>query len=159
MQTVSNLTQGMQLASSMAEAEFAPNSFPYQVVEFNQRVLKIEPRRIGALPPAEYDITVKSLKEEVEEFQEAHVKGDIIGGIDALVDLMYFAVGALYKKGLTAESIVDCMTAVHEANMEKKLGVNARRGDGSAADAIKPEGWVAPEERIALILDHQMSKS
>jgi hypothetical protein len=37
--------------------------------------------------------------------------------------------------------------------MEKKLGVNAKRGDGSAADAVKPEGWESPEHRIGAILE------
>jgi predicted HAD superfamily Cof-like phosphohydrolase len=48
---------------------------------------------------------------------------------------------------------VEIQTAVHEANMEKKLGVVAKRGDGSAADAVKPEGWIPPEGRIEAILD------
>lgn len=128
-------------------------SFPHQVVEFNSRVLNIQQRPKDMLSKAEYDISVKCLKEEVQEFEEAYNQGDYIGAVDAMIDLMYFAVGVLYKKGLSANQIESCCTAVHEANMEKKLGVNHRRGDGSAADAVKPEGWVAPEQRIIDILD------
>lgn len=128
-------------------------SFQHQVVEFNQRVLNIEPRPNDMLNTAEHDISVKCLTEEIDEFVEAHAKGDYIGCVDAIIDLMYFAVGVMYKMGLTPEEMDACMTAVHEANMEKKLGVNHRRGDGSAADAVKPEGWVSPEERIINILD------
>lgn len=128
-------------------------SFPHQVVEFNSRVLNIQQRPKDMLCKAEYDISVKCLKEEVQEFEEAYHKGDYIGAVDAMIDLMYFAVGVLYKKGLSADQIELCCTAVHEANMEKKLGVNHRRGDGSAADAVKPEGWVPPEQRIIDILD------
>lgn len=128
-------------------------SFPHQVVEFNQKVLNIQQRNKDILNKAEYDISVKCLKEEIQEFEEAYENGDYIGQVDALIDLMYFAIGVLYKKGLTPEEIVLCSTAVHEANMEKKLGVNHRRGDGSAADAVKPEGWIAPEQRIIDILD------
>lgn len=128
-------------------------SFQKQVVEFNQRVLLIDQRPMDMLRPAEFDISVNCLREEIDEFVEAHKNGDFVGCVDAVVDLMYFAVGVMYKMGLTADKMDACMTAVHEANMEKKLGVNHHRGDGSAADAVKPEGWMAPEERIINILD------
>ena len=122
------------------------------IIEFNQRVLGIQQRELGMMPEAESDITIKCLNEEAEEFQMAYDNLDFIGTIDALIDSIYFAVGAMYKQGLDARQISQCMDAVHQANMEKKLGVNHHRGDGSAADAVKPEGWVSPEERIAEIL-------
>lgn len=128
-------------------------SFTNQVVDFNVRVLKIDQRPKDLLKPAEFEISEKCLKEEIDEFLEAHKHGDFIGCVDAMIDLMYFANGVLYKMGLTPEEITKCKTAVHEANMEKKLGVNERRGDGTAADAIKPFDWVSPEERIMDILD------
>lgn len=131
-------------------------SFPHQVVEFNQRVLNIQQRDKDMLEPAEFDISMKCLQEELDEFNAAHTAGDYVGCVDAIIDLMYFGIGVLYKKGLTPEEIEKCMTAVHEANMEKILGVNHRRGNGSAADAIKPEGWVSPEARIIEILDGRM---
>lgn len=128
-------------------------SFPHQVVDFNKRVLGIYPREAGMLVDAEERISIQCLYEEIEEFKQACKDGDYIGCIDAMIDLMYFANGVLYKLGVTPDQIVACSTAVHEANMEKKLGINHRRGDGSAADAVKPEGWKSPEERIANILD------
>jgi predicted HAD superfamily Cof-like phosphohydrolase len=128
-------------------------SFAHQVVDFNQQVLGIAQRPIGMLGDAEFEISKKCLEEETLEFVEAHQAGDIIKAVDGIVDLMYFAVGVLYKMGLTPDQIVEIQTAVHEANMEKKLGVVAKRGDGSAADAVKPEGWIPPEGRIEAILD------
>lgn len=128
-------------------------SFVEQVVEFNQRVLKIEQRPVGMLSQAEFEITMKSLQEELDEFEEAYKNGDMIGCIDALIDLRYFAVGALYKQGLSAQTISSCDVAVHDANMEKKLGVVEKRATDGAADAVKPEGWIAPEMRIIEILD------
>lgn len=125
------------------------------VIDFNQRVLHVLPRPLGLLSASEVDITAKCLREESDEFELAHDEGDFIGAVDALVDSIYFAIGGLYKLGLTAESIEQSILAVHSANMEKKLGINARRGDGSAADAVKPQGWVGPEERISAILDRQ----
>ena len=127
--------------------------FVSQVVEFNKRVLKIEGRPLGLLPKNEFEITMKCLKEELEEFEEAYRLGDMVGCIDAIVDLRYFAIGVLHKKGLTPAMINKCDTAVHEANMEKKLGQNAKRAIDGAADAVKPEGWISPEARIEAILD------
>jgi predicted HAD superfamily Cof-like phosphohydrolase len=70
-----------------------------------------------------------------------------------MVDLMYFANGVLYKMGLTAAQIDACCSAVHHANMDKKRGSNAKRAVEGAADAVKPLGWVSPEERIGNILE------
>ena len=127
--------------------------FVDQVVDFNKRVLMIDQRNIDMLKANEFEISVKCLQEELDEFAEAFKSGDIIGCIDAIIDLKYFAVGVMYKMGLTPETMKQCMTAVHEANMEKKLGVVAKRAVEGVADAVKPEGWVSPEERIASILD------
>lgn len=123
-----------------------------QVVEFNQQVLKIDPRELNLLSPSELGITFDCLTEEVGEFLTAHSDRDIIGAIDAIIDLMYFAQGVLYKIGISPEMYEKIFTAVHEANMSKQLGVKAGRGDGIAADAIKPEGWAPPEARIRSIL-------
>jgi len=127
------------------------NSFE-QVVTFNQQVLGIHQRELGMLPENELKISKKCLDEEAQELVDAHNAGDYIGCVDAAIDSIYFAVGVLYKLGLTPQQMADCFTAVHEANMEKKLGVNAKRASG-AADAVKPEGWVPPDIRIANILD------
>lgn len=131
------------------------DQFTRNIVDFNQKVLGIAPREKNMLNESEFDISIECLQEEVREFMEAHISGDFIGCIDAIVDLRYFAVGVLYKLGLTAEQIEQIDQAVHDANMQKKLGKKEGRGDGVAADAVKPEGWVSPEERIAAILDRK----
>ena len=131
------------------------DQFTRNIVDFNQKVLGITPREMNMLNDSEFDISMACLHEEVREFMEAHIGGDFIGSIDAIVDLRYFAVGVLYKLGLTAEQIEQIDQAVHDANMQKKLGKKEGRGDGVAADAVKPEGWVSPEERIAAILDRK----
>lgn len=124
-----------------------------QVVEFNKKVLGIEQRPLTFPSGSELDHSVKCLKEEATELSEAYQAGDFIGCIDANIDTMYFAIGNLYKLGLTPEQMEKCFTVVHEHNMRKVRGVVDRRGDGSAPDAIKPEGFVGPEEQIAEILD------
>jgi len=126
---------------------FAPN-----VVHFNREVLGIEQREKGLLNRAELELTKKSLEEEVMEFEVAHGMHDYIGAVDALIDLMYFAVGGLHKMGVTVDEMERCAEAVHSCNMTKRKGVVLRRGDGSAADATKPCEWIGPEQLIAEIL-------
>jgi predicted HAD superfamily Cof-like phosphohydrolase len=107
------------------------------------------------MPQAESDHLIKAMTEEINEFEDATRDGDFIGAIDGLSDLIYFALGGLYKMGLTEEMALEIFTAIHMANMEKKKGVIARRATG-APDAIKPEDWTPPEARIASILDRHM---
>ena len=126
-----------------------------QVCEFNRTILGIEQRPIGFMPDQEVEHLVKAMYEEVEEFHDGTSNGDLIGAIDGLCDLIYFAMGGLWKMGLTPEVASEIFTAIHEANMTKRKGVIARRDTG-APDAIKPADWVPPEARIAEILDRHL---
>ena len=121
------------------------------VVDFNKEILGIQQRIVRGMPEKEQEITLKCLAEELAELKQAISHNSIVDQVDALIDLVYFAFGAMYKIGLTPQQIKDCCMAVHEANMSKKRGINAKRATG-AADAVKPEGWVSPEERINKIL-------
>lgn len=133
------------MSSEMSMAE--------QVNEFNRRVLGIEPRIAAPMSWAEADHLRKALAEEGDELAEASVRGDFVGQIDACIDAIYFALGGLYKMGLNPDAVSRMFHEVHTANMEKKLGVVASRGDGTVPDAIKPGGWTPPEDRIRKVLD------
>jgi predicted HAD superfamily Cof-like phosphohydrolase len=123
-----------------------------EVIEFNSKVLGIEQRKLSLLSEDEEDYLERALYEEFFEFQDAHTDGNIVGVVDGLLDLCYFAIGGLYRSGLTADQIKKCFAVIHQANMQKKIGVQAKRG-GKAIDAIKPEGWKPPEELIKEILN------
>jgi predicted HAD superfamily Cof-like phosphohydrolase len=121
------------------------------VVDFNEIILGIEPRSRDHLSPEEFDISVRCLHEEVDEFKTAHGEQDYIGCIDAILDGVYFSFGILYKMGLTTEEINQCFASIHLCNMTKVRGTNAKRDTG-AADAVKPEDWIGPEDRMREIL-------
>jgi predicted HAD superfamily Cof-like phosphohydrolase len=70
--------------------------------------------------------------------------------VDAVLDLIYGAMGTMKKMGLSREHVRLCLTAIHEANMTKKRGTVASRG--SDEDAAKPVDFVPPEQKIADIL-------
>lgn len=122
------------------------------IVKFNLIILGIEQRPISMMNTKEVEHTILCLNEEVLEFSMAASKSDVVLSIDSLVDLIYFAIGAMYKFGLDRKQIEECILAVHSANMEKQLGTVGRRAVEGTADAIKPEGWQSPEDRIASIL-------
>ena len=126
-------------------------TFVRDVIEFNRDLLGIAQRQVQPLDLEEHTHLSMALQEELKEFNDAVMQGQIVESVDALIDLMYFAVGGLWKHGLTHEQIVKSMRAVHAANMLKRKGKVAKRYTG-AADAVKPEDWVAPEEAIQEIL-------
>lgn len=119
------------------------------VIEFNKDVLGLPPRPLGFQSVDEHKLSVMQLKEEIDEHIEAFENQDMVGCIDSMIDLIYFAYGVLYKQGLGNVSIDHIFEMVHKCNMEKVKGKKAtRQVDGDPADAIKPEDWVAPEELI-----------
>lgn len=128
------------------------NLFVEQVIDFNEKIIGVGQREIGLLSDKELEYAIKAIDEEKQEFLQAHRQQDVIGAVDAVIDLMYFGIGFLRRMGLTAQQISDCMTAVHEANMAKKLSMAVQKRVEGVPDAAKPEGWVGPEERIAFIL-------
>lgn len=121
------------------------------VFDFNEQVIGIGDLDINPLNQATMDWTEKAYLEELDEFKEAFSKQDVVGMVDANLDLIYFALGTLKKMGLSRGHVRECMAAIHQANMSKKKGVQAKRGD-HADDAVKPEGFVPPEEVIGEIL-------
>jgi predicted HAD superfamily Cof-like phosphohydrolase len=126
---------------------------PFQKVqEFQLAVLNrpLEEKRL--LTEDELLLLARQLREESKELEDAHVAGDYIGAIDALIDNLYFTIGGLHRLGLTPEQMLKCFDVVHHCNMEKKRGRVEREGVSSGDDAVKPAEWVGPEERIAEIL-------
>lgn len=87
---------------------------------------------------------IEFLEEELREFKDAYAEGDEAKMADALVDLVYVALGTAHLKGFPWQQL---WRAVQKANMAK---VRARRDGsdsvrGSQYDVVKPPGWKAPD--------------
>lgn len=122
-----------------------------RVFEFNQEVVKVSHRPAPAiLEPAEKEWLVQVLREEAQELEDAE---DLVDQIDAVIDSIIFGIGGLYRLGLSREDALACFHAVMDANFQKKAGQKEGRAIAGVADAVKPEGWVAPEARIRAILE------
>jgi len=111
------------------------------VAEFQRKFgfeYSYEPRYIGVEEKYQkYD----HMLEELNEFKNADTIED---QFDALIDLVYVALGTAYRMGLPFE---EGFRLVHEANMEKVRGVTHR---GHTADVAKPEGWKAADLKSIL---------
>jgi predicted HAD superfamily Cof-like phosphohydrolase len=91
------------------------------------------------------------MQEEVAEFLAAQTVPD---QADAMIDLIYFAVGTLVEMGVRPQALFDI---VHSANMTKLWpdGKPRWRDDGKT---IKPPGWVDPTDAIREEIERQSRK-
>lgn len=71
--------------------------------------------------------------------------------IDALCDMIYIAIGAMWKSGLTSDQIEQCLIAVCDANDTK---VAVKTASNVKANLVKGDNFVAPEAKIWEILFH-----
>lgn len=87
--------------------------------------------------PEEKTFRHAAMMEEVNEYLEAETPED---ELDALVDLIVFALGTVERQGF--ETIFDlAFERVMISNMQKIVGANDKRGSFKL-DLKKPEGWV-----------------
>lgn len=103
----------------------------------------------GMLDVQTYVFRKEFMREELSEFSEAYRAGDLHGAFDALVDLVYVALGTAYMMGLPFN---EGWAAVHTANMAKVRATSEEQSKrGSSLDVVKPEGWQAPNLWPALV--------
>lgn len=102
----------------------------------------------GDLDPVLSDARIKHLREELDEYVLAVSNGDVEKQFDALIDLVYIALGTAALHGFPWKAGWD---EVHRANMSKMLCVSADMSPrGISHDVIKPEGWRPPDLREIL---------
>lgn len=128
-----------------------------RVYDFNDTIVKIGPRPLQMLSQSEAGWLRQALEEEAGELTDSFDlppsldnADQIVAQADACGDAIVFALGGFARAGITSEQAGQILHAILDANFEKKAGV--KEGRTGAADAVKPEGWVGPEERIREIL-------
>ena len=85
------------------------------------------------------------LQEELQELLRAHRAGDLAEVADALVDLVYVALGTAHMYGVPFDEV---FAEVQRANMSKERASgdgDGRSKRGSGLDVVKPEGWTPPD--------------
>lgn len=90
--------------------------------------------------------------EELEEFTTAET---VVDRADAMIDLIYFALGTLIEMGVRPGSLFQIVQAANMAKLHAD-GKPRYRADNKV---LKPEGWVAPEPQIAAEIERQMQNA
>lgn len=114
------------------------------VKEFHSKFeLKSEEAKEPSLLSGEMStFRIKFLKEELTEYINSAKTGDLEGCFDALIDLVYVALGTAAFHGFPFE---EGWKEVHKSNMQKirvKNIDNSKRK--SQYDVVKPKGWQHP---------------
>lgn len=86
------------------------------------------------------------LMEELAEYTNAITKKDTAGALDALVDIVYIALGTAWLFNLP---FAKAWKEVQKANMSKVRAKDKSGKRGTKFDVVKPKDWKAPNiERI-----------
>ena len=84
------------------------------------------------------------MKEEIDEFLEAVQEGDIVEQADAMIDVIYFALGTLVEMGIRPDALFEI---VQKANMSK-LWEDGKPHYAADGKTIKPSTWRDPHEEL-----------
>jgi predicted HAD superfamily Cof-like phosphohydrolase len=85
----------------------------------------------------------------LEELDEFIASDEIVEQADAMIDLIYFALGTLVEMGIKPDKLFDI---VHSANMSK-LWEDGKPHFNEQGKVIKPKGWNDPHDKIKNAID------
>jgi predicted HAD superfamily Cof-like phosphohydrolase len=115
------------------------------VHEFHDKFQFSIPTKPTLLPMERVETRAKWLSEEIEELVRAQ---DIVDQVDAVADIIYFALGIFVEMGIEGSPVFEL---VHQANMQK-LGDNGQPMRDVDGKIVKPADWISPRERIRDLL-------
>ena len=117
------------------------------VEEFHKKYdLEYEEQISRHLLPEEKEFRARCMLEELQEYIAAKTLEE---EVDALIDLIYFALGTSYRHGF---SFYDGWREVHRANLSKIRAVKKEDSKRDyELDVVKPEDWKAPELDNAIV--------
>lgn len=84
------------------------------------------------------------VREESEELINAMAEGDEVEQLDALIDIMVVAAGALHSLGVDADGAWKEVMRSNFAKVDPRTGKVTRREDGKV---LKPADWEPPRLR------------
>jgi hypothetical protein len=135
---IAGLEPRLHFLRSFGRTQSVLDGMLVDVDRFHREVLEFTPPDKPTLLSEDTERDLRTcLDEELAEYDEATAIDD---KADALVDLVYFALGGLLKMGVAPGAV---FAQVHEANMRKRRGTNDTRPK-QHVDAVKPKGWTPP---------------
>ncbi|WP_222128604.1 HAD family hydrolase [Paenibacillus xylanexedens] len=91
------------------------------------------------------------MSEELNEFDDAET---VVDQADAMIDLIYLALGTLVEIGVKPAVLFDI---VHEANMSKVWPDGTVHYDPITNKVVKPPTFIRPEPLLQAEIERQMS--
>ncbi|MEK4910587.1 HAD family hydrolase [Niallia sp. FSL M8-0099] len=92
------------------------------------------------------------MSEELTEFMES---SEVVDQADAMIDLIYLAIGTMVELGVKPEKLFEI---VHEANMSKIWPDGKPHTDPETGKIIKPPTFVRPEPLLQAEIERQAKK-
>jgi predicted HAD superfamily Cof-like phosphohydrolase len=93
------------------------------------------------LMPTRVAIRARWMTEEIDELAAAE---EVVDQVDAIIDIIYFALGTLVELGVAPDTAFDI---VHRSNIAKVDGSGPVHRDASGK-VQKPVGWMDPRAEI-----------
>lgn len=113
------------------------------IIEFHEKFKLDRLDKPGPLNKELDDLRWDRLVEEMKELLVAKKAKDMEGQFDALIDIVYIALGTAYLHGLDFNA---GWKRVHKANMKKQRVENIKDSrHKNSFDIIKPKGWHSPK--------------
>jgi predicted HAD superfamily Cof-like phosphohydrolase len=94
------------------------------------------------MPEETYQLRLRLLEEEFQEFKDAHAAHDKVEMADALADIIYLAVGTANVMNIPLDKVWEEVQRSNMDKIDKTTGKVKRREDGKI---LKPEGWQGPQ--------------
>ena len=91
---------------------------------------------------SQYTMYLKLIDEEVGELHQAVLANDKVEQLDALIDILVVAIGAIHSAGFDAEGAWKEVMRTNFAKIDKDTGKVRKHEDGKV---LKPVGWTVPE--------------
>lgn len=107
-----------------------------------EKFMKACDQTVGDLNPEQFKLYLKLINEESNELIQAIEQGDKVETLDALLDLIVVAIGAIHSLGADGEGGWKEVMGTNFAKIDKETGKVRKREDGKV---LKPAGWVAPD--------------
>ena len=98
----------------------------------------------------DFNLLATLLDEELDEFGVAYVDNVEVDQLDALIDIIYIAIGGMWKMGLNAEQIEAAIHVVCDSNDSKSA---KKTPSHIKANIDKGAEFIPPEPRLQEILD------
>ena len=107
-----------------------------------EKFMKACDQTVGEFNNDQFNMYVKLIAEESQELIDAISANDPVETLDALIDIIVVATGAIHSLGADAEGAWKEVMKTNFAKIDKETGKVRKREDGKV---LKPVGWTPPE--------------